>query len=161
MIHQGSVRSTTKNEGTIYEMTLTLKTTRIILINNINNLFQQLARQSKAPQKVTNFFGDPALPAALKIKQVYKSLNKCGANKQAPDRRLVKVLCMRDLLYFHSHDIVGFTITEDVELTVEDEFVCICIRYSNCCCTYVSVYLAISENIFGIINWCHSFKMTP
>ena len=44
---------------------------------------------------------------------------------QAPDRRLVKVLCMRDLLYFHSHDIVGFTITEDVELTVEDEFVCI------------------------------------
>ena len=32
--------------GTIYELTLQLKTTRIILINNINNLFQQLARQS-------------------------------------------------------------------------------------------------------------------
>ena len=41
--------------------------------------FQQLARQSKAPQKVTNFFGDPALPAALKIntkcQQAYKSPN--------------------------------------------------------------------------------------
>ena len=46
MIRQGSVRSTTKSEGTIYELTLKLKTTRIILINNINNLFQQLARQS-------------------------------------------------------------------------------------------------------------------
>ena len=32
--------------GTIYELTLQLKTTRIILINNINNLFQQLSRQS-------------------------------------------------------------------------------------------------------------------
>jgi hypothetical protein len=53
---------------------------------------------------------------------------------QAPERRLVNVLCMRDLLYFHSHDVIGFTITKDVELTVEDEFVCICIRYSNCCC---------------------------
>ena len=27
---------------------------------------RQLAQQSKAPQKVTNFFGDPALPAAPK-----------------------------------------------------------------------------------------------
>ena len=35
-------------------------------INNNINLFQQLARQSKAPQKVTNFFGDPALPAAAR-----------------------------------------------------------------------------------------------
>ena len=37
-------------------------------------MFQQLARQSKAPQKVTNFFGDPALPAALKESHV--SVNK-------------------------------------------------------------------------------------
>ena len=51
-------------------MTLQYKTTRIIYINNPNNLFQQLARQSKAPQKVTNFFGDPALPAALKESHV-------------------------------------------------------------------------------------------
>ena len=46
-------------------LTLQLKTTRIILINNLNNLIQQLARQSKTPQKA-GFFGDPALPAALK-----------------------------------------------------------------------------------------------
>ena len=42
--------------------------------------------------------------------------------QQAPERRLVKVLCMRDVLDFYSHDIIGFSITEDVKLTVEDEF---------------------------------------
>ena len=113
-------------------MTLKLKTTRIILINNINNLFQQLARQSKAPQKVTNFFGDPALPAALKIKQVYKSLNKCGGNKQAPERRLVKVLCMSGLLNFHSHDIVGLAVTENEELTIVHDLLsrlCGCVHF--------------------------------
>ena len=62
----------------------------------------------------------------------YKKIR--AVKKQAPVRRLVKVLCMRDLLYFHSHDVIRFTITENEELTVEDEFVCICIRYSNCCC---------------------------
>ena len=36
------------------------------LYDNDNNNIQQLARQSKAPQKVTNFFGDPALPASLR-----------------------------------------------------------------------------------------------
>ena len=41
---------------------------------------------------------------------------------QAPERRLVIMLCMSGLLNFHSHDIVGFTVTEDVELTVVDEF---------------------------------------
>ena len=44
---------------------------------------------------------------------------------QAPERRLVKVLCMRDLLYFYSHDIIGLAVTENEELTVEDELVCI------------------------------------
>ena len=42
--------------------------------------------------------------------------------QQAPERRLVNVLCMRDLLYFHSHDIVGLAVTENKELSVEDEF---------------------------------------
>ena len=123
MIRQGSVRSTTKNAGTIYELTLKLKTARIILINNINNL--------RGNQ----------LPAALKIKQVYKSLNKCGGNKQAPERRLVIMLCMSGLLNFHSHNIVGLAVTEDVELTVEEEFEVVSIGCSYCFhrCAYVSV----------------------
>ena len=29
---------------------------------------------------------------------------------------------MRDLLYFHSHDVVGFVIAEDEEVTVVDKF---------------------------------------
>ena len=49
--------------------------------------FQQLARQSKAPQKVTNFFGDPALLAALneKFKIVYTSLKKMAMSQQMVD----------------------------------------------------------------------------
>ena len=42
--------------------------------------------------------------------------------QQAPVRRLVKVLCMRDLLYFHSHDIVGLAVTEDKEMVVVNLF---------------------------------------
>ena len=37
MIHQGSVRSTTKNEGTICELTLKLKTTRTLIKDNSDN----------------------------------------------------------------------------------------------------------------------------
>ena len=46
----------------------------------------------------------------------------CIPIKQAPERRLVKVLCMRDLLYFYSHDVVGFVITEYKEMTVVESF---------------------------------------
>ena len=45
-------------------LTLKLKTTRIILINNINNLFQQLARQSTPCR---------AQGISCKCQQVYKS----------------------------------------------------------------------------------------
>ena len=42
--------------------------------------------------------------------------------QQAPERRLVKVLCMSGLLNFHSHDIVGLAVTEDEEVTIVDKF---------------------------------------
>ena len=53
----------------------------------------------------------------------------------------MKVLCMRDLLYFHSHDIVGLAVTENEELTVMEEFVGVSIGCSYCFhrCAYVSV----------------------
>ena len=38
----------------------------------------------------------------------YKKIR--AVKKQAPERRLVKVLCMRDLLYFYSHNIVGLSV---------------------------------------------------
>lgn len=41
---------------------------------------------------------------------------------QAPERRLVIMLCMSGLLNCQSHDIVDLSVTEDVELTVVDEF---------------------------------------
>ena len=42
--------------------------------------------------------------------------------QQALERRLVKVLCMRDLLYFHSHNIIGLAVTENEDLSIMDEF---------------------------------------
>ena len=51
-------------QGTIYMLTLQLKTTRIILINNLNNLIQQLARQSTPCR---------AQGISCKYHQVYKS----------------------------------------------------------------------------------------
>ena len=61
--------------------------------------------------------------------------------QQAPERRLVKVLCMSGLLYFHSHDIVGLAVTEDEEMTVVEEFEVVSIGCSYCFhrCAYVSV----------------------
>ena len=53
-------------QGTIYMLTLQLKTTRIILINNLNNLIQQLARQSTPCR---------AQGISCKCHQVYKSPN--------------------------------------------------------------------------------------
>ena len=48
--------------------------------------------------------------------------------QQAPERRLVKVLCMSGLLNFHSHDIIGFSITEDEEVTIVEDFLCVSSR---------------------------------
>ena len=60
---------------------------------------------------------------------------------QAPDRRLVIMLCMSGLLNFHSHDIIGFSVTEDEEMTVVEEFEVVTIGCSYCFhrCAYVSV----------------------
>lgn len=41
---------------------------------------------------------------------------------QAPERRLVIMLCMSGLLNFHSHDIVGLAVTENEDLSIMDEF---------------------------------------
>ena len=48
--------------------------------------------------------------------------------QQAPERRLVKVLCMSGLLNFHSHDVVGFVIAEDEEVTIVEDFLCVSSR---------------------------------
>ena len=48
--------------------------------------------------------------------------------QQAPERRLVKVLCMSGLLNFYSHDIIGFSITEDEEVTIVEYFLCVSSR---------------------------------
>ena len=42
--------------------------------------------------------------------------------QQAPERRLVKVLCMSGLLNFHSHDIVGLAVTDDHQITIYESF---------------------------------------
>ena len=56
-------------------LTLQPQTTRIMSINNNNNI--SFSTTCKAPQKAGGFFGDPALPAALKECQlIYKSLKK-------------------------------------------------------------------------------------
>ena len=47
---------------------------------------------------------------------------RCITPSQAPERRLVKVLCMSGLLNFHSHDIVGLAVTENEDLSIMDEF---------------------------------------
>ena len=41
---------------------------------------------------------------------------------QAPERRLVKVLCMSGLLNFLSHDVIGLAVTENEDLSIMDEF---------------------------------------
>ena len=67
--------------------------------------------------------------------------------QQAPVRRLVKVLCMRDLLYFHSHDIVGLAVTEDKEMVVVDKLLCITIWCS------ISFYRGIDISITQAVRF--------
>ena len=40
----------------------------------------------------------------------------------SPERRLVNVLCMRDLLYFHSHNIIGLAVTDNHQMTIYESF---------------------------------------
>ena len=70
--------------------------------------------------------------------------------QQAPERRLVKVLCMRDLLDFHSHDIVGLAVTENVEVTIVEDFLCVSSRVLN-----------VAYGIRSLFYWQYATKLFP
>ena len=72
-----------------------------------------------------------ALPKAVSEVRQKMEMNKktlffsLQNTQQAPERRLVIMLCMSGLLNFHSHDIVGLSVTEDDKLTVADSLLAI------------------------------------